>query len=87
LADFSLSFLLSSGEGDMPSPAGVEMLSENIKSSRFMASEFSVGAGKDSEDFLNCAIPLGALSAFAFAVAVAFAAFCFDRLQKELETV
>ena len=76
LADFSLSFLLSSGEGDMPSPAGVEMLSENIKSSRFMASEFSVGAGKDSEDFLNCAIPLGALSAFAFV------AFCFNRLQK-----
>jgi len=41
-----------------------------------MASEFSAGAGKDSEDFLNCAIPLGALSAFAFV------AFCFNRLQK-----
>jgi hypothetical protein len=79
LEDLSLSFLLSSGEGDVPSPAGVEILSENIKSSRFMASEFSAGIGKASEDFLNCAIPLGALNAFV--------AFCFDKLQEELETV
>lgn len=42
LDDFSGSFLLSSGEGDMPIPAGVEILSANIKSSRFMASGFSV---------------------------------------------
>ena len=41
LEDFSGSFLLSSGEGDMPSPAGVEMLSENMKSSRFIASGLS----------------------------------------------
>ena len=45
LDDASESFLLNSGEGDMPSPAGVEMLSENIKSSRFIASELSKGFG------------------------------------------
>jgi hypothetical protein len=43
LEDFSVSFL-SSGDGDAPSPAGVEMLSEKIKSSRFIASGFSAGA-------------------------------------------
>lgn len=42
LEDFSVSLLLNSGEGDdVPSPAGVEILSENIKSSRFIASELS----------------------------------------------
>jgi hypothetical protein len=65
LEDFSLvSFLLSSGEGDWPSPAGVEMLSEKMKSSRFIASgcsAFAAFAGVWSEDFLSCAIPLGAL--------------------------
>ena len=40
----SASFLVNSGEGDMPNPAGVEMLSENMKSSRFMASELSAFA-------------------------------------------
>jgi hypothetical protein len=70
LDDFSGSFLLSSGEGDMPIPAGVEMLSENIKSSRFIASECSAGCafvGVWSDDFLGCAIPLGALLAAIFA--------------------
>ena len=43
LEDLSASFL-SSGDGDVPSPAGVEMLSEKIKSSRFIASGFSAGA-------------------------------------------
>ncbi len=40
--DFSdTSFLLSSGDGDKPRPIGVEMLSENMKSSMFMESGFS----------------------------------------------
>jgi hypothetical protein len=42
LEDFSdVSFLDSSGDGDMPRPAGVDIFSENINSSRFIASEFS----------------------------------------------
>jgi hypothetical protein len=45
LEDFSGSFLLSSGEGELPSPAGVDMLSANMKSSRFMASGISGAAG------------------------------------------
>ena len=64
LEDFSGSFLLSSGEGEFPSPAGVDMLSANMKSSRFMASEFSGIEGVWKEVFLNCAIPLGAVKAF-----------------------
>ena len=58
LVDFSASFLESSGDGDMPSPAGVDMLSENMKSSRFIASGCSATIW--SELFLNCAMPLGA---------------------------
>jgi len=43
--DFSgteTSLLLSSGEGDRPSPMGVDIFSENMKSSMFIASECSV---------------------------------------------
>jgi hypothetical protein len=71
--------LLSSGEGDMPIPSGVEILSENIKSSRFIASGCSVCCafvGVWSDDFLSCAIPLGAL------LAALFAAFSFDNLAR-----
>lgn len=71
LEDFSDSFLLSSGEGEFPSPAGVDMLSANMKSSRFIASGFSEAEGVWSEVFLNCAIPLGAV------VVVAFCCLCF----------
>lgn len=39
--DFSMSFLWFSGEGEVAMPAGVEMLSEKIKSSKFIASELS----------------------------------------------
>lgn len=66
LDNFSASFLLSSGEGEFPSPAGVDMLSVNMKSSRFMASEFSEIEGIWSEVFLSRAIPLGAVKAFCF---------------------
>jgi hypothetical protein len=77
LADFSASFLLSSGDGELPIPAGVEMLSENMKSSMFIASGWSawaVFADVRSEDFLSCAIPLGAL------LAVLLAFFSFNNL-------
>ena len=64
--DLSESFLLSSGEGEFPSPAGVDMLSANMKSSRFMASGWSEFEGVWSEVFLRYAIPLGAVVEFCF---------------------
>lgn len=42
--DLSISFLVISGEGEVAIPAGVDILSENIKSSKFMASEVSTVA-------------------------------------------
>lgn len=42
--DLSTSFLVISGEGEVAIPAGVDILSENIKSSKFMASEVSTVA-------------------------------------------
>lgn len=69
------SFFASSGEGDMPNPAGVEMLSENIKSSMFIVSAWSPGCAW-SVDFLSWAIPLGADVTPCWL-------FCFDDLSRE----
>ena len=77
LEDFSISFFISSGDGELPIPAGVPILSANIKSSRFMASGWSACkafVGVWSEDFLSCAIPLGAL------LKVLIELFCLDNL-------
>jgi len=85
LADDSASFLLGSGECDILIPVGVEMLSENIKSSEFVLSGwstcpvFAAFVGTWSEDFLSCAIPLGAL------LAVLFVLFCFNSLAEQLD--
>lgn len=54
-----------SGEGDVPRPAGVDIFSEKINSSRFMTSRFSAAVW--SELSLSCAMPLGAEAVFAFA--------------------
>lgn len=59
---FSGASLVNSGEGDMPKPAGVDIFSEKINSSRFMASPCSGAVW--SEVFLSCAMPLGALVLF-----------------------
>jgi hypothetical protein len=80
LVDFSASFLLGSRERNILIPVGVEILSEDIKSSKLVLSRwstclvFAIFIGTWSEDFLSCAIPLGAL------LAVLFVLFCFSNL-------
>lgn len=70
LDDVSGSLLLVLGEEAIPCPAGVETSSENIKSSIFIASGSSaIDAAFSSEDFRNCAMPLGVLLAFSFSLA------------------
>jgi len=65
LADRGCSLSFTSGDGG--APAGVDMLSVKMNSSRFMLSEASWFS---SDDFRSCAIPLGAL------------AFCFCKLSR-----
>jgi hypothetical protein len=78
---------MSSGEGNTPISAGVEMLSENMKQLRFVSTGrstctvFSAFVGTWTEDFLICAIPLGAL------LAALFVLFCFNSLAEQLDKI
>ncbi len=76
LEAFGATFSLSSGEGDDMS-AGVEMMSEKMISSRFMASGLSFFW---SDDFRNWAMPLGAVDAVGAVGAVDALVFCRDDL-------